>query len=250
MLDRERLSLAISIQSQSHKLLQWVGKSIASGQVPIMRAQHHSDDPEAAYEWLQHDRLLLPDAVRPGEANLREFANFFRTYLVTSYDVIAQPGTRLQSSFGCYCSLCARIVNANHLRPKKLTPADKRRAAELMSERVAELSREQNFAVSPNRCVALVDDPTTRRLAAFSAYGKWLINRLSGQTDGPAVLALWREIAWAPAGSPIRGFTLRLKDFEQAELLLAQSLCGDIGGVAPSTKNAGVLGEEPKKPAG
>jgi hypothetical protein len=41
--------------------------------------------------------------------------------------------------------------------------------------------------------------------------------RLSGQSDGPAILALWRLIGWDPRGGVRQGFTLKLDDFKIAE---------------------------------
>ncbi len=68
--------------------------------------------------------------------------------------------------------------------------------------------------------------PERQHLRAFanSTYGYWLIQRLDGYTDGPAVLALWREIAWSRMGSPIQGFHLRLEDFVNAETAIVESV--------------------------
>jgi hypothetical protein len=67
---------------------------------------------------------------------------------------------------------------------------------------------------------SLVKGESTRRSAAYSTYGYWLIQRLEGESDGPAVLALWREIAWSRAGSPLPNFQLEFEDFVAAEELL------------------------------
>jgi hypothetical protein len=120
--------------------------------------------------------------------------------------------------------MCARIEYAAHLQPKKLRSADKRRAVELMTERVAALAEEEKLAYSVERCRAVTTGPETRRAAGYSTYGYWLINRLSGHTDGPAILALWRKIAWNKAGSPIQGFLLSYEDFAAAESLLVRAL--------------------------
>jgi len=112
----------------------------------------------------------------------------------------------------------------SHLQPKKLTKANKRRAFDLMMDRVAALAKEESMAVTPERCREIAGDPATRQSAGFSTYGYWLINRLSGCADGPAVLALWREIAWNKAGSPIKGFSLQCEDFEDAERRLLYAI--------------------------
>jgi hypothetical protein len=227
MLNRERLLLAIDIHSRSYKLFKWIGAAIEKKIIPLGRAEKHSDSPEAAIEWIESNCLLFPKELQPSSADLREFCCYFWTYLITSFDAVAQPGTRLMpGDCGCMCPMCARIRNAPHLQPKKLKKADKLRAVELMVERVQALAEEEHLTVAAQRCREIVDDATTRRAAGFSTYGYWLINRLSGHTDGPSVLALWREIAWNREGSPIRDFRLRYDDFAAAEEHLCRALQG------------------------
>ena len=161
--------------------------------------------------------MNFPSHARPDRRHLREFANFFGTYVATSFDVIEQPGTRRHSHCGCYCLYCSRIVNAPHLQPKKLSKRDKRRAVDLMVDRVNSLALEQGLALNSDIATKIVQDNATRRSAGYSAFGYWLIKRTEGITDGKSILALWREIAWSPAGSPIQGFKLRYKDFVDAE---------------------------------
>lgn len=143
MLNRERLLLAIKIHSQSYKLLRWIGTAIDKGQIPIERAEQHSDSPDAAVQWVASNYNLFPPDLQPDRRYLREFANFFWTYVTSSFDVVANPGTLMQpGGCGCMCPLCARITHASHLQPKKLTRADKRRAFDLMAERISSLAHE------------------------------------------------------------------------------------------------------------
>jgi hypothetical protein len=93
-----------------------------------------------------------------------------------------------------------------------------------MVDRATVLAQEEGIAVTTAAVAEVVRNDDTRRAAAYSAYGYWLIRRLDGHTDGPAVLALWREIAWNRAGSPIRGFRLRYGDVADAEESLADAL--------------------------
>lgn len=70
----------------------------------------------------------------------------------------------------------------------------------------------------------IVSNQETRRPAAYLAYGDWLIRRLAGESDGPAILALWRIIAWDPRGGMRRGFELQLIDFKVAEETLVSAI--------------------------
>jgi len=81
----------------------------------------------------------------------------------------------------------------------------------------------------------IVQNDETWRSAGYSAYGHWLIRRLEGDTDGKAVLALWRQIAWKRTGSPIKDFQLRYEDFVDAEESLVAALRSMI---VPAALNA------------
>jgi hypothetical protein len=182
MLNAERLLLAIKTHSKSYDLLRWIATAIDKGKLSVERAERHSDTPDAAFDWLERNKYFIPPKFLPDRAHFREFANFFWTYVTTSFDVIADPGTRLQpGDCGCTCPSCARITNAPHLQPKKLAKADKRRADELLVGRLAALAEEEGLSVAPERFVNILADLTTRRIAAFSTYGQWLINRLLGR---------------------------------------------------------------------
>jgi hypothetical protein len=225
VLNPERLSLAIEIHARSYKLLRWINRAIQEGLIPLGRTTTHSDTPEAAVEWISTNYALLPSDLQPNREHLREFASFFWTYLISSFDVVANPGTRLEpGECGCLCPLCARIRNAPHLQPKKLRSSDKQRARELMAERIAQLASEHGIPLAREKCQMIAADPETSRAAGYSAYGYWLIQRLAGDTDGPSILALWRVIAWKKAGSPIPEFRLRYEDFESSEELLRRVL--------------------------
>ena len=89
-----------------------------------------------------------------------------------------------------------------------------------MRDCVAELADEKSIPVSDDLVTRIVTEQPTRRSAAYIAYGYWLIRRLYGESDGPAILALWRLIAWDPRGGMRRGFTLELEDFKAAETSL------------------------------
>jgi len=224
MLAADRLLLAIDIHSQSYQLLRWVAEAVRRGFIPAVRAHQYADAGDSAFAWMEEHYLNFPLGMRPDRRHLREFANFFGTYVTSSFDIVEQPGTRLDSRCGCYCRMCAHLVNAPHLRAKKPGRRNKERAGQLMIRRVGALAREDRIAATDSAVAAVVNGDQTRRSAAYSTYGHWLIRRLEGDTDGPAVLALWREFAWERAGSPIKGFRLRHEDFIIAEEVLAAAL--------------------------
>ena len=209
MLPADRLALAIEIHSQSYHLLRWVADAVRRGFIAATRAHEYATTGEAALVWMQDHYFNFPPAMRPERQYLREFASFFATYVTSSFDIIEQPGMRHESRCGCYCSLCAHLVNPPHLQAKKLTKRDRDRAKQLMISRVTALASEEGIGTSEHTATVIVQREQTRRSAGYSAYGYWLIRRLAGDTKGKAVLALWREIAWKRTGSPIKNFALR-----------------------------------------
>ena len=173
----------------------------------------------AATHWLRSEFHNIPEELRPDLDSLPEFAAFFSTYLTSSFDVVYSTGGRWRSLAPryCRCDICVRIINASHLRGKKLHKVDKRQANWLMVERLLCFGNERDWKIDESTAVAIVTAKETRRYAAYVAYGYWLIQRLEGKSDGPAILALWRLIAWDPRGGARRGFKLQLEDFKIAE---------------------------------
>lgn len=231
--DYKRLAKAITIREQSYKLLLWIADAINKGLIQPSRAGRHSGGPDAAIEWFASNYHHIPEALRPPESDIQEFAAFFSTFLTSSFDVVEHPGMKGDgpTPLYCQCPLCTRIVNASHLQTKKLYARDRRRANFLMSECVVRLAEDHGVEIEESFADKLVTDDETRRYAAYLAYGHWLIRRLSGESDGPSILALWRIIAWYPQGNMRRGFTLELVDFEFAE----RELLGAIRNMKKST---------------
>jgi hypothetical protein len=224
LLPADRLTLAIDIQAKSYQLLRWVADAVTRGFIPTMRAHQYATAGDAALAWIEEHYFNLPLTARPERPFLKEFANFFGTYVTSSFDIVDNPGTRLVSDCGCFCPLCRSIVQAPHLRPKAVTKRDKERAKNLMIYRVKALAKEEGMEANDQIAMEIVESETTRRPAGYSAYGHWLIRRLEGETDGASVLALWREIAWTQEGSPVKKFKLEYKDFVDAEESLVNAL--------------------------
>jgi hypothetical protein len=230
-LNIQRLKLALSIRDRSYNLLLWLSEAIDEGLVPLAAAVHHASAPEAAEFWLRHFELLIPVDLQPAASERREFAAFLSTYLTSSFDLVARPGKRGAGRItSCACDVCARIINAPHLQAKKLAAHDKQRANFLMTESLLALALEHGISLHAQQAEQMVQDPLSRRACGYLSYGDWLIRRLKGESDGPAVLALWRLIAWDPRGGQIRGFKLRIADFMQAERQLLMSLMDSDSG--------------------
>jgi hypothetical protein len=217
MLPRDQIEDAVQIQQKSYQLLLWLADAIDRGFITFTRAHEYSSAADSAYEWITEHYHNLPEAARPPRARLRQFSNYFASYVTTSFDLVDKPATRLESRCGCYCSFCTHLVNASHLRPKKLRKRDKDTAREQRISRLILLAEEQGIRIERDIAAAIADAPAFLRSAAYSAYALSLLERIRGDEGGLYALALWREIAWKPEGSPIKGFQLQADHILNAE---------------------------------
>ncbi len=88
MLPSDRLTLAIDIQSRSYKLLRWMAKGMEKGFISVTRAHDYADVTYSARDWIEQHYLNLPPETRPDRRFLHEFANFFATYVTSSFDMM------------------------------------------------------------------------------------------------------------------------------------------------------------------
>lgn len=224
MLSQTDIEHALSIQNRCYKLLLWLGNAVREGFVPVVKAHAVTDVGHAAKTWVETHFFNLPEDCRPLADEMEPFSSFFGTYLETSFDIISNPGTRYESTCGCDCGFCLRIVRPQHIRPKSLTREDKERAHKLRIRRMEMLAREEGLPSFELRIRESLADDSCRLQASFSAYGAALLDRIKGISDGPAVLALWRDFAWTRHGSPNRDFKLKTKHIIDSEKALLDLL--------------------------
>jgi hypothetical protein len=117
-----------------------------------------------------------------------------------------------------------KLANPQYLRAKSLSKSDKKRAAKLCLRRMEMLALEEGLVITSTCLEQLINDSETNRLSAVSTYGWTLLERIKGISDGPAVLALWMQIAWSPHGSPIKNFELTTQDIINAENFLVSRM--------------------------
>ena len=224
MIDSKQLEHALSIQNRCYKLLLWLGDAVREGFVPVVKAHAVTDVGHAAKMWVETHFFNLPADCRPLADEMEPFSNFFGTYLETSFDIISNPGTRYESTCGCDCGFCLRIVRPQQIRPKSLAREDKERAQRLRIRRLEMLAREEGLPSYELRIRESLGHEEWRHQASFSAYGAALLDRIKGISDGPAVLALWRDFAWTRAGAPNRTFRLKTKHITDSEKALLDLL--------------------------
>lgn len=224
MLAQTDIENALSIQNRCYKLLLWLGNAVREGFVPVVKAHAVTDVGYAAKMWVETHFFNLPEDCRPLADEMAPFSNFFGTYLETSFDLVANPRERYISTCGCDCGFCLRITQPQHIRPKSLTREDKERAKKLRIRRMEMLARQEGLPFYELRIRESLEDDQCRLNASFSAYGAALLDRIKGVSDGPAVLALWRDFAWTRHGSSNREFKLKAKQIIDSEKALLDLL--------------------------
>jgi hypothetical protein len=226
-MDRTRLEEALDLQRRSYNLLLWLAEAVPRGFISFNTAHDYASSSESAKVWIEEHFDNLPSGSRPltcAEPVLTRFANVFASYLETSFDLAESPGTRLGTRCGCYCPFCAVVVAAPHLRPKRLSPADKRRARNLQRTCVEQLATKAGLSLTTEAIDEMLGDRDTLERAAMVAYAAQLLSRCEGHYTGPYVLALWRTFAWTAKGSPKKEFKLEMDAICDAEDLLNEAL--------------------------
>ena len=221
MFDLNEVRKAVDLQRRSYGLLRWMSTAISKGFIQFDRAHEYADQASAAKEWIQGHYLNLPASCRPQLDQLEEFAQFFATYLSTSFDLVENPGMRVTTSCGCYCPICTYLSSAPQLTVKKVTRQHKTRARKLKIAAVEQLAREHGVDLEHEAIEKLIDSEASSEDVSLVAYGQQLIARTRGRSEGPAVLSLWREIAWDKKGAPKKDFELEADSILNAESALS-----------------------------
>jgi hypothetical protein len=225
--DLEEISESVEIHRRCYGLLRWLGGAIERGFISCETAHDYATEAEATEAWISEHYQNLPSRFRPPRLTgdpFHRFANFFASYLTTSFDIIENPQKTTKSECGCFCPACTYIGSAPHLRVKKVTPAHKRRAEKMKYDYLAQLALNRSGSIREDEIGRLLADASLSRKAALATYGAELLNRCQGRSSGPAALALWRQFAWASSGSPDREFELTAREIMAAETALCELL--------------------------
>jgi len=227
MLNRGQLEEAIDISARAYRLIRWIGEAIERDFLTFTSAHEYASDAEAAAAWITEHYQNLPPASRPPAkegAPLDRFANYFVSFLTTSFEIVAAHGVEVRSYCGCRCWCCTYLAAAPHLKMRSLTPRDKKRAAKLKVAYLQQLALDLHLSVPEAALGALANAKETSGQVALLAYATELLGRCAGRSSGPASLVLWRQFAWSPAGSPKPAFELRTEPILQAEAAIARAL--------------------------
>lgn len=228
MLDAEQVTLAVELQQKTYGLLQWIADAVRKGTLTFGTAHGYASVAASMREWLLTYSRQIPGKWRPRMSSadeVRQFTNLFTSYLVTSFDLVEEPGLRaIPGNVDCYCEFCRRLVTASHLKARKVGQPEKARARALKQQYLEDLACELGKTVTESTAHALIEAADTAQAVALSTYGTSLVRRCHGDPGEPALLALWREFAWTLGGSPRRDFRLAAEAILDAEQVVVEHL--------------------------
>ena len=213
MLDPEEMVLAVELHRKAYGLLQWISDAVAKGELTFSRAHEYATASESFRDWLVTYTRQVPGRWRPRMSVEREvdmFANLFASYLLTSFELVEEPGLRLATSdHCCTCVMCQRLVAAPHLRLRRISTHERKRARALKLEHLGRLAAERQQPLTDALARVILDGEKTAEATAIATYAYALVARCKGSPGEPALLALWREFAWTQAGFAAEGLSVR-----------------------------------------
>jgi hypothetical protein len=224
IMETQELERALDFQEKGYQLILWLGSLADGAKVSFDQVHEAATMSEAARRWLERHRTALPERCRIDPEDVGPFANVVASFLSSSFDLVAHPGTKRVTDCGCICEWCSYAVAASHLRTKKVSKRDKARARRLQADLLMERALKNGRTLSDDQALCITDDERLGEAAAVITYADELIRRMKGLYEGPAVLALWRRFAWNREGSPKKNFRLTIDAVRKAEARIQQAI--------------------------
>lgn len=218
MHDRATLDRILRLHRASYDLLHWVSKSLDSGGLSFATVHRNMSAGDAAADWLTQNYGSLPPACRPALEDVRALGFLLASYLSTSFELPRRPVPYLVTS--CCCECCGYLASGRRLVVRTPSAKDVGQAHRLKTIWLKELAAESGIDFDTDVERAFFSDRHLSHELAFVAYAAELIRRSEFASQGHAVLALWRSIAWK-GGHPIKGFALtsdRVLEAQQATI--------------------------------
>ncbi len=232
------LSQAVDASNRAYRLLIWLGDLIDAEKTDVGDARRVLASPEGAASFLRRHAASLPNDLKPSDEESEHLtANVLGSYLSVSFDLFDEPPDVGVPDPVCGpgCPWCWHVSKGPHLKTKKVSRADKRRADAASRQALSDLLKEVDVSAEEEGVERLLRE--RREEAAIIAYAQSLINRVLGHHSGPTALALWRRFAWRE-GSPRRDFRFDVETVKRARASIINDLTASSGS-EPSSSHSG-----------
>lgn len=225
MLDPIATTRAVALQERSYQLLLWMADAVKRGFIKFATAHNYGSLPEATEKWITRHYQDIPLRARPDKSDLHDFSRLFTTYLQNSFILREAPGKhRYSPDAHCFCPMCSWLIDAPHLKTKRISPADRRRAGKLQADVIRFMALDLQRDLTDEQIDSIVSEQRHREALSMVTYAHDLFARLKGYAVGPAALVLWRGFAWTPSGSPKKRFSLKAEDILERERQLIETI--------------------------
>jgi len=224
MINEQELDRALRIKNMTYNLLMWLNSAIKNKIISPEKAIEYTASFYTAKNWIVEHYNNLPIDSRPDSIEFKDvepFTYMFLSVFNSSFVIETEPRQRYVPHLH---RTNATYVDKPHIRTKKLYAKDKLNARKLKIKYLQDLIIEQEIQFDSIYIENLVDDLVLKEKIALTTYGLQLIERLKGFNQGLEVLALWREFAWNPKGSPKKKFKLDSKLIIDNEKLIFNEL--------------------------
>lgn len=192
---REALEDLLRLHDLSYGLFRWVGSSLSGGSLSFAVVHGATDSAAAAEEWISRNLDNLPRDLRPRPGDLVPLSHLFASFLTTSFVLPAAPRV-FRDVTVCGCTCCTYLVSAHRLVLRNPTAKDKVQAEKLQILCLEALAESEGVPLSVELRRSVPADPLLAQDLAHLSYAFELRRRSEYASQGTAVLAIWRSIAW------------------------------------------------------
>lgn len=226
------LARVIEASDRAYGLLVWLGDLVDANKLSVNDARRVLGSPQGARSFLKRQAASLPSELTPmDEESERQTANVLGSYLSVSFDLLDErQDIRVPDPVcGPSCPWCWHVTKGPHLKTKKLSGSDKRRAETASRNGLQELVGKEGMTLDEDALARLLSE--CREESAALAYAKDLVDRADGYHHGKTGLALWRMFAWH-GGSPRKGFRFDVEFVEGARQTVVDHLDAMNSGIS------------------
>jgi len=199
MFDPNELKKVIELHQKSYNLFLWLNKKLKDfGR----RSKEHTLFDEVhekvsfykgCFAWISRHFGEFPHDARPAESEIEPFAYLFTSFLTTSFIVT----DKVRVSDGCPCPFCTFFYDITAFQVRNPDKKARLRAEKLKARYIEKLDREAELPSVPSNIEEWIpENPELSRDISLATYAQELIRRSKFTSQGEAILALWREIAW------------------------------------------------------
>ena len=215
------------LQERSYGLLRWLNAHLRQGSLSFGDVHGAVAAPVATEKWLARNWAHIPPDLLPEPEARREFAHILVSYLFTSFTLPAEKQPVRESLCGCRC--CSYLVSAHRLVSRQPVQKDRQRAHALKRLFLEHLCEDLGYPLEKSLESAVFSSKALSLELSYATYAHQLLRRTEFESQGCAVLVLWRDIAWEDGRKPKKKFQLSADRVLQAETTLRAALLRAVG---------------------